>query len=88
MVRPVRIRIAGSLLAVSRQNCSNRRPVSGLRSADPGADTRRSDPAGRAGGNHGICVGTVSQMVRRYSLCLSHHESLPVGRARSQLVRI
>jgi hypothetical protein len=63
MVRPVRIRIAGGLLAVSRENRPDRCSLSGLWAVHHRGNSRWQRPEIGAARVGGICGGTIQKMV-------------------------
>ena len=88
VVRPVRIRIAGGQLALPGESDPDRRPVPRLRHAIAYRDEGRSGFERRAERDYGIRRCSILKVVSALSLCLKHHEPLPVGRAHPKLVPV
>jgi len=80
MVRPMRIRVAGGQLALSRKDGSDRRPLSRLWIADQSENEGRCNPKYRTGRPGNVHICPVSGVAQRHPLCLKYNESLPVGR--------
>ena len=85
MVRPVRFRVAGGLLAFSGENGPGGCALFGLWITHQGEDVRWGCPGKRSRWLDGVCGRALLEVVRKPSPCLKHHEPLPVGRAYSEL---
>ena len=88
MVWPVSVRIASSLLALSREDHPDRCALPRLWAPDSGGDPGWNHSEGRTQGCDRVCGCALLEVVSGRSQCLKYHEPLPVGRARSELGQV